>query len=177
MPCDGAAVQGESYSKTEAGLIQSDQCQQVDIEMFNYDGLTPLHAAVLSHNAVVKELRTLGNLCSYMAKELAQRAHMYVECIKTLLLTGASSGTKEKKWKDVHSAATRPCTLSALCKNHKRQVEAVKLLMRIGADPGARNFENELPCQLVPRGPTGEKVILIPSNKDNNRLSVSCRNM
>ncbi|XP_034007491.1 NF-kappa-B inhibitor zeta-like [Trematomus bernacchii] len=65
--------------------------------MFNYDGLTPLHAAVLSHNAVVKELRTLGNLCSYMAKELAQRAHMYVECIKTLLLTGASSGTKDQK--------------------------------------------------------------------------------
>ncbi|KAJ4924376.1 hypothetical protein JOQ06_000616 [Pogonophryne albipinna] len=28
-----------------------------------------------SEEAVVKELRTLGNLCSYMAKELAQRAH------------------------------------------------------------------------------------------------------
>ena len=56
--------------------------------------------------------------------------------------------------------------------NHKRQVEAVKLLMKIGAVPGARNFENELPCQLVPRGPTGEKVILIPSNKGNNRLFV-----
>lgn len=42
--------------------------------------------------------------------------------------------------------------------NHKIQVEAVKLLMRKGADPGARNFENELPTQLVPEGPTGEKV-------------------
>ncbi|XP_034007098.1 NF-kappa-B inhibitor zeta-like isoform X1 [Trematomus bernacchii] len=160
--------------------------QQVDIEMFNYDGLTPLHAAVLSHNAVVKELRTLGNLCSYMAKELAQRAHMYVECIKTLLLTGASSGTKDQKsgrtclhmaaeeanvellkmFLDQPQSAVNAKTFSgntalhivSSLQNHKRQVEAVKLLMRKGADPGARNFENELPCQLVPRGPTGEKV-------------------
>jgi len=42
--------------------------------------------------------------------------------------------------------------------NHKTQVEAVKLLMRKGADPGTRNFENELPSQLVPEGPIGEKV-------------------
>ena len=42
--------------------------------------------------------------------------------------------------------------------NHKIQVEAVKLLMRKGADPGARNFENELPAQLVPEGPIGEMV-------------------
>lgn len=42
--------------------------------------------------------------------------------------------------------------------NHKTQVEAVKLLMRKGADPGNRNFENELPSQLVPEGPIGEKV-------------------
>lgn len=42
--------------------------------------------------------------------------------------------------------------------NHKSQVEAVKLLMRNGADPGARNFENELPSQLAPEGPAGEKV-------------------
>lgn len=30
--------------------------------------------------------------------------------------------------------------------------------MRRGANPGARNFENELSCQLVPQGPVGEKV-------------------
>ncbi|XP_063733500.1 NF-kappa-B inhibitor zeta isoform X2 [Eleginops maclovinus] len=160
--------------------------QQVDVEMFNYDGLTPLHAAVLSHNAVVKELRTLRNLCSYMKKELAQRAHMYVECINTLLLTGASSGTRDQKSGRtcLHMAAeeanvelfnifldqpqsvvnlktysgnTALHIVSSL-QNHKSQVQAVKLLMRKGADPGSRNFENELPCQLVPGGPIGEKV-------------------
>lgn len=40
----------------------------------------------------------------------------------------------------------------------KGQVEAVKMLMSRGGDPGLRNYENELPCQLVPVGPTGEKV-------------------
>lgn len=34
----------------------------------------------------------------------------------------------------------------------------MKLLMRKGADPGMRNLENELPCQLVPEGSVGEKV-------------------
>lgn len=42
--------------------------------------------------------------------------------------------------------------------NHKSQVEAVKLLMSRGANNNTRNIENELPSQLVPEGPTGEKV-------------------
>lgn len=41
---------------------------------------------------------------------------------------------------------------------HPGQVEAVKLLMKRGADPTIRNIENELPSQLTPDGPTGEKV-------------------
>lgn len=57
-------------------------------------GFTPMHAAVLSHNAVVKELRSLENPCSYMAMELVQRRQMFDECIKTLLLMGASFGTR-----------------------------------------------------------------------------------
>lgn len=42
--------------------------------------------------------------------------------------------------------------------NHTTQAEAVKLLMRKGGDPGLRNLENELPYQLTPEGPVGEKV-------------------
>ncbi|XP_076579857.1 NF-kappa-B inhibitor zeta-like isoform X2 [Chaetodon auriga] len=68
--------------------------QQIDVEMVNYDGLTPLHVAVLSHNAVVKELRTLENPCSFMTNELLQRRHTHVECVQTLLLMGASLGTE-----------------------------------------------------------------------------------
>lgn len=47
--------------------------------------------------------------------------------------------------------------VSAL-QNHRSQAAAVKLLMRRGADPGIKNLENELPCQLVAKGPSGDKV-------------------
>lgn len=57
-------------------------------------GLTPLHAAVMSHNSVVKELRHLENPCLYMTKDMVQRKQTYVECIKILLLMGASIGSK-----------------------------------------------------------------------------------
>lgn len=169
--------------------------QLIDIEMFNYDGLTPLHTAILSHNAVIKELRSLENPCSYMAMELAQRRRMFVECIKTLLLMGASTGTKDLKSGRtcLHMASEeanvelfnvffdQPSPLPLVnvktfsgntalhivssLQNHNTQVAAVKLLMRKGADPGTRNFENELPSQLVPEGPIGEKVRQILKGK------------
>lgn len=47
--------------------------------------------------------------------------------------------------------------VSAL-RNSRCQAVAVKLLMARGADPDVRNLENELPSQLAPDGPLGEKV-------------------
>lgn len=38
------------------------------------------------------------------------------------------------------------------------QLDAVRLLMRRGADPSARNLENEQPVHLVPDGLVGEQV-------------------
>ncbi|CDR00531.1 unnamed protein product, partial [Oncorhynchus mykiss] len=38
------------------------------------------------------------------------------------------------------------------------QVDAVKLLMRRGADPSSKNLENEQPAQLVAEGPVGDQV-------------------
>ncbi|KAM4559635.1 NF-kappa-B inhibitor zeta isoform 2-T2 [Odontesthes bonariensis] len=169
--------------------------QMLDIEMFNYDGLTPLHVAVLSHNAVVREMSRLENPCSYMTTELAQRRLVYVECIKTLMHMGASYGTKDQKSgrNCLHMASeeanvellniflNQQTSLTAVNvktfsgntalhivssqQNRKTQVEAVKLLMRKGADPGTRNFENELPSHLVPAGPIGEKMRQILKGK------------
>lgn len=66
-------------------------------QTFLSQGLTPLHTAVTSHNAAAKELRVLENPCSYRKKELAEKSHTYIKCIKTLLLMGASIGTKVTK--------------------------------------------------------------------------------
>ncbi|XP_023153635.2 NF-kappa-B inhibitor zeta isoform X2 [Amphiprion ocellaris] len=169
--------------------------QQVDVEMFNYDGLTALHAAVLSHNAAVKEMRKAEDSCSYMVAERVQRRQMLVECIKILLHMGASYGTKDLKSGRtcLHMACEegnvellnmfldQPISLSIVnvktfsgntalhivssLQNNPTQAEAVKLLMRKGADPGIRNLENELPCQLVSEGLIGEKVWKILKGK------------
>ena len=54
-------------------------------------GLTPLHTAVLSHNKVLKDLKDLDSPCLYV---VMQRKRVFVECIQTLLLMGASLTTK-----------------------------------------------------------------------------------
>ncbi|KAM6958079.1 NF-kappa-B inhibitor zeta isoform 1-T2 [Tautogolabrus adspersus] len=167
----------------------------IDIEMYNYDGHTPLHSAVLSHCAVVREQRHQDNSCSFTAMEQGRRRRSYIESIKTLLLMGASCGTKDLKSgrtclhmaseeADVelfHIFFEEPSSLQIVnaktfsgntalhivssLQNHNRQVEMVKLLMRKGADPGIRNLENDLPSQLVPEGPIGEKVKKILKGK------------
>ncbi|TNN56036.1 NF-kappa-B inhibitor zeta [Liparis tanakae] len=184
--------------------------QPIDFEMFNYDGesissgeaerdasceptfsalsggLTPLHAAVLTHNAALRGRRR--SRCAFEAEEQLQKALRAEECVKTLLLMGASCGTKDQKSGRtcLHVASeeanvelmkvllARPSSSSVVnvqtfsgntalhvvsaLQNHDAQVEAARLLMRRGADPEARNLENEPPAQLAPEGPIGEQV-------------------
>lgn len=58
------------------------------------EGVTALHAASVSHNAVVKELREPKNLCRSSNTELEERRRTYAATVKILLLMGASVGTK-----------------------------------------------------------------------------------
>lgn len=50
--------------------------------------------------------------------------------------------------------------IAASLQHRRAHVGAVKLLMRKGADPSARNLENEQPVHLVSDGPVGEEVRL-----------------
>ncbi|XP_061918207.1 NF-kappa-B inhibitor zeta isoform X1 [Entelurus aequoreus] len=162
--------------------------QWIDTEMFNYDGQTPLHVAVLSHNAAEAELRALDHTRAHLQGELLQRKHVYAQCVETLLNMGASCGTKDLKSGRtcLHMAALeaniqlldiilqQPLAASSVnmktfsgntalhivsaLRNHPTQLRALAMLMRAGADPGVRNMDNEAACQLVPAGDTGEKV-------------------
>lgn len=100
--------------------------------------------------------RKSGRTCLHMAAEEAnmELLHLFLEQPSSL------SFVKHKTF----SGNTALHIVSSL-QNHKAQVEAVRLLMRKGADPGSRNCENELPSQLVPEGPTGEKVRRILKGK------------
>ncbi|KAB5523365.1 hypothetical protein PHYPO_G00151710 [Pangasianodon hypophthalmus] len=161
---------------------------KVNIEAVNYDGLTALHMAVLTHNAVVQDLSRVAAPQSPQTAALMQKRKMLGECINTLLLMGASYGTKDRKSgrTALHMAAEeanvellrlfldQPDSLSvinakayngntalhmAAAQNGRQaQAHAVQLLMRRGADPSAKNLENEQPIQLVPEGHVGDQV-------------------
>ncbi|CAB1327648.1 unnamed protein product [Coregonus sp. 'balchen'] len=138
--------------------------QELNVEEVNYDGLTPLQTAVLSHNAVVQELgRMAATPQSPGVVELMQRRKLLRECVNTLLLMGASCATKDHKSgrTSLHMASQEANAFSGNTALHfassvhgrVTQVDAVKLLMRRGADPSYKNLENEQPAQLVPEGP------------------------
>ncbi|KAM4682216.1 NF-kappa-B inhibitor zeta isoform 1-T1 [Amazona ochrocephala] len=163
--------------------------QYVDLEATNYDGLTALHCAVLAHNAVLHELQNSQPPHSPEVQELLLRNKSLVETIKTLIQMGASVEAKDRKSgrSALHLAAEEanlelirlflelPNCLSfvnakayngntalhvaASLQYRVSQLDAVRLLMRKGADPSARNLENEQPVHLVPDGLVGEQVI------------------
>ncbi|XP_023691690.2 NF-kappa-B inhibitor zeta isoform X1 [Paramormyrops kingsleyae] len=161
--------------------------QQVDMEAINYEGLTALHVAVLSHNAVIQELEHVSPL-SPQAETLLQKRKFLGECVSTLMAMGSSYKSKDRKSgrTALHIASEeanvellrlfldQPDSLSVInektyngntvlhvassLQGRVAQVDAVKLLMRRGADPSAKNLENEQPIQLVPEGPQGDQV-------------------
>uniref|UniRef100_A0A8C6Z3D7 NF-kappa-B inhibitor zeta n=5 Tax=Tinamidae TaxID=8803 RepID=A0A8C6Z3D7_NOTPE len=169
--------------------------QYVDLEATNYDGLTALHCAVLAHNAVLHELQNCQPPHSPEVQELLLRNKSLVETIKTLIQMGASVEAKDRKSgrTALHLAAEEanlelirlflelPNCLSfvnakayngntalhvaASLQYRVSQLDAVRLLMRKGADPSARNLENEQPVHLVPDGLVGEQMRRILKGK------------
>uniref|UniRef100_H3AE08 NF-kappa-B inhibitor zeta n=1 Tax=Latimeria chalumnae TaxID=7897 RepID=H3AE08_LATCH len=162
--------------------------QQIDLEATNYDGMTALHCAVLAHNAVMHELQLHQQPHSPEVQELIMKRKNLAETVKTLIQMGTSVEAKDRKSgrTAVHLAAEEAnvellriflelsnCLsfvnekayngntalhVAASLQYRMSQLDAVRLLMRKGADPSAKNLENEQPIHLVPDGPLGEQV-------------------
>lgn len=177
----------------QKGAVMSNQF--VDLEATNYDGLTPLHCAVVAHNAVVHELQRNQQPHSPEVQELLLKNKSLVDTIKCLIQMGASVEAKDRKSgrSALHLAAEEanlelirlflelPSCLSfvnakayngntalhvaASLQYRVTQLDAVRLLMRKGADPSTRNLENEQPVHLVPDGPVGEQIRRILKGK------------
>ncbi|XP_048202491.1 NF-kappa-B inhibitor zeta [Perognathus longimembris pacificus] len=177
----------------QKGAVRSNQF--VDLEATNYDGLTPLHCAVIAHNAVVHELQRNQQPRSPEVQELLLKNKSLVDTIKCLIQMGASAEAKDRKSgrTALHLAAEEanlelirlflelPSCLSfvntkayngntalhvaASLQYRVTQLDAVRLLMRKGADPSTRNLENEQPVHLVPDGPVGEQIRRILKGK------------
>uniref|UniRef100_A0A2K5F205 NF-kappa-B inhibitor zeta n=1 Tax=Aotus nancymaae TaxID=37293 RepID=A0A2K5F205_AOTNA len=177
----------------QKGAVGSNQF--VDLEATNYDGLTPLHCAVIAHNAVVHELQRNQQPHSPEVQELLLKNKSLVDTIKCLIQMGAAVEAKDRKSgrTALHLAAEEanlelirlflelPSCLSfvnakayngntalhvaASLQCRLTQLDAVRLLMRKGADPSTRNLENEQPVHLVPDGPVGEQIRRILKGK------------
>uniref|UniRef100_A0A8C3YRK3 NF-kappa-B inhibitor zeta n=1 Tax=Catagonus wagneri TaxID=51154 RepID=A0A8C3YRK3_9CETA len=177
----------------QKGAARSNQF--VDLEATNYDGLTPLHCAVVAHNAVVHELQRNQQPHSPEVQELLLKNKSLVDTIKGLIQMGAAVEAKDRKSgrTALHLAAEEanlelirlflelPSCLSfvnakayngntalhvaASLQYRVTQLDAVRLLMRKGADPSTRNLENEQPVHLVPDGPVGEQIRRILKGK------------
>ncbi|XP_075708918.1 NF-kappa-B inhibitor zeta [Rhinoderma darwinii] len=166
----------------QKSVAAGNQC--IDVDATNYDGLTPLHCAVIAHNAVVQKLQS----CTPATDDLVMKNKAMVDTIKTLLHIGASVESRDRKsgrtalhlvceeanlelmsiflelpnsLHFINSKAYNGNTalhVAASLQSRRAHVGAVRLLMRKGADPSARNLENEQPVHLVSDGAVGEEI-------------------
>ncbi|XP_044298467.1 NF-kappa-B inhibitor zeta isoform X2 [Varanus komodoensis] len=184
------------------GVIVSNQ--YVDLEATNYEGLTALHCAVVVHNAVVHDLQRQQSPHTPEVQELRLKSKRLADTIKYLIQMGASVEARDRKSgrSALHLAAEEanvellrlflelPTCLSfinakayngntalhvaASLQHRVTQLDAVRLLMRKGADPSARNLENEQPVHLVPDGPVGVEIRRILKGKTVPQRSSVC---
>ncbi|XP_073520717.1 NF-kappa-B inhibitor zeta isoform X2 [Phyllobates terribilis] len=158
--------------------------QYIDVDAVNYDGLTPLHCAVIAHNAIVQRLQ----FSTPATDDLLMKNKAMVDTVKTLLHMGASVHSRDRKsgrtalhltceeanlelmslflelpnsLQFINAKAYNGNTalhVAASLQSRRAHVGAVRLLMRKGADPSARNLENEQPVHLVSDGAVGEEI-------------------
>ncbi|XP_069060901.1 NF-kappa-B inhibitor zeta isoform X2 [Pleurodeles waltl] len=170
----------------QKGVIERNQ--YVDAEATNYEGITALHCAVMSHNAAIHDLPRNLQPHSPEVQERLLKTKRLVDTIRSLIHMGASVETRDLKSgrSALHLAAEEanvdllrlfldlPNSVTfvnakayngntalhvvASLQHRFTQLDAVRLLMRKGADPSMRNLENEQPIHLVADGPVGEQI-------------------
>ncbi|KAK1895785.1 NF-kappa-B inhibitor delta [Dissostichus eleginoides] len=160
----------------------------VNLEARNFDGMTPLHCAAISHSATVKALPSIG-LADVGLQTVADEK---LSCVKMLLEAGASLLSQEIKsnktvlhlavkegnidlvtyllriplpnMKDFVNLKAHGHTalhMAAGLHGNPHQEDILQLLLRRGADPSIRNLENDQPAHLLQIGPRGEKLKLM----------------
>nr|XP_014345802.1 PREDICTED: NF-kappa-B inhibitor delta [Latimeria chalumnae] len=120
----------------------------VIVEARNFEGFTPLHCAVISHNSRMQWLPAPGHAHPHMLP----LANEKLRCIQLLLSMGANLTSQAHGNTALHMAAG--------LHNCSYQDRIIQLLLSHGADPGIRNLENDQAVHLLQSGAKGEQLLL-----------------
>ncbi|XP_078027960.1 NF-kappa-B inhibitor delta isoform X1 [Epinephelus lanceolatus] len=160
----------------------------VNLEARNFEGMTPLHCAAISHSVTMKALSSSG----MQDINLRPKAMEKLSCVEMLLSAGASLLSQEIKsnktvlhlavkegnidlvtyllriplpnMKDFVNLKAHGHTalhMAAGLHGNPHQEEILQLLLRRGADPSIRNLENDQPAHLLQSGLQGEQLKLM----------------
>ncbi|XP_034466720.1 NF-kappa-B inhibitor delta isoform X1 [Hippoglossus hippoglossus] len=159
----------------------------VNLEACNFEGMTPLHCAAISHSATMKALSTTGLADVGLQSKAAEK----LSCVEMLLSAGASLCSQEiksnktvlhlavkegnidlvryllvpppniKDFVNMKAHGHTALHMAAGLHGNPHQEEILRLLLRRGADPSIRNLENDQPAHLLQSGPQGEQLKLM----------------
>ncbi|XP_035496194.2 NF-kappa-B inhibitor delta isoform X1 [Scophthalmus maximus] len=160
----------------------------VNLEARNFEGMTPLHCAAISHGATMKAFSTSGLTDVSLQTKAAEK----LSCVQMLLTAGASLCSQEIKsnktvlhlavkegnidlvryllrialanMKDFVNMKAHGHTalhMAAGLHGNPHQEEILRLLLSRGGDPSIRNLENDQPAHLLQSGPQGEQLKLM----------------
>nr|XP_060640372.1 NF-kappa-B inhibitor delta [Anolis sagrei ordinatus] len=156
----------------------------VNVEARNFEGLTPLHCAVIAHNAAfqAQTMEQLSQnhlqnllLCIRLLLQLgADYKSQDLKSSKTLLHLAVQAanlpviqfllqlpGPELQRFVNMKAHGNTALHMAAGLHGHPYQEEIVRLLLHHWADPSARNLENEQPVHLLAPGPVAEQLRLL----------------
>ncbi|XP_034410108.1 NF-kappa-B inhibitor delta isoform X2 [Cyclopterus lumpus] len=160
----------------------------VNLEACNFEGMTPLHCAAISHSVTMKALSSSGLTDVGLQTKAAEK----LSCVQMLLTAGAFLLSQEiksnttvlhlavkegnidlvtyllriplpniKDFVNLKAHGHTALHMAAGLHGNPHQEEILQLLLRRGADPSIRNLENDQPAHLLQSGLQGEQLKLM----------------
>ncbi|XP_068995899.1 NF-kappa-B inhibitor delta [Embiotoca jacksoni] len=160
----------------------------VNLEARNFEGMTPLHCAAISHSVTMKALSTIGladvNLQTKAAEKLScvqmllsaevSLLSQEIKSNKTVLHLAVKEGNIDlvryllriplpnmKDFVNMKAHGHTALHMAAGLHGNPHQEEILQLLLSKGADPSIRNLENDQPAHLLQSGLQGEQLKLM----------------